>query len=367
MIQNPGIAPTECFTLLGCSTTRYSTHSGTIGTFGSGSKHSISLLLRKYQISPIIYCGNLRLEFGCKKKIINDGIDSNIFHQVFVKMSGKDTDNKQVNRTEDLGWVLEHGVSDWNDSNMALREFTANAIDRSIREEKPDEMLIMPVVENQVRAKTGHTRVFIPYFDFVKEFFYSIGQRFLHFSHNNNVFGVLEKSNRNITTTAGACIYKQGVRIREISDKDSLFDYNFDSELQIDESRNAYSSDIKRLALRKLIYGKPGIVDKIVKSLVAKEDKWEHTFNSYDMPPLSEIPQQVKELWKNSFNRSTEDRGVLSSDVDEINVVLKDRGYIPIKVNNNWQNILETLGVKTVSSVLSEDEREGVVDRKSVV
>ena len=46
VIQNPGVAPIEGFTLLGVSTTRDCGVEGTIGQFGSGNKHAINVLLR---------------------------------------------------------------------------------------------------------------------------------------------------------------------------------------------------------------------------------------------------------------------------------------------------------------------------------
>ena len=46
LVQNPGVAPVEGFTLLGVSTTRDCGVEGAIGQFGSGNKHAINVLLR---------------------------------------------------------------------------------------------------------------------------------------------------------------------------------------------------------------------------------------------------------------------------------------------------------------------------------
>jgi len=62
LIQNSGVAPTEGFTLLGVSTTRGCGVDGTIGQFGSGTKHAINVLLRA-GLKVVIYCGKTRLEF----------------------------------------------------------------------------------------------------------------------------------------------------------------------------------------------------------------------------------------------------------------------------------------------------------------
>ena len=132
LIENSGLCPVEGLTILGCTTTRYANNEDTIGNFGSGSKMGISVLLRN-GIPPIIYCGTLRLEFFTEPLSVNDGLHSRIFNQVWVKITGKH-DGKQHNRTQQLGWVLDHGEPDWTNVDMALREFVSNALDRSIRE-----------------------------------------------------------------------------------------------------------------------------------------------------------------------------------------------------------------------------------------
>ena len=68
LIQNPGIAPVEGYTLLGVSTTRNCGVAGTIGQFGSGAKHAINTLLRA-GLRLLIYCGKTRLEFTTRDEI----------------------------------------------------------------------------------------------------------------------------------------------------------------------------------------------------------------------------------------------------------------------------------------------------------
>ena len=65
MIRNVGTADYRGFTLLGVSTTRYAGVTGTIGQFGSGSKHAIALLLR-LGIKVYVVCGNLKMAFFIK-------------------------------------------------------------------------------------------------------------------------------------------------------------------------------------------------------------------------------------------------------------------------------------------------------------
>ncbi|KKL14213.1 hypothetical protein LCGC14_2517990, partial [marine sediment metagenome] len=242
MIQNKGVAPIEGFTTLGISTTRNDNTKGVIGQFGS--KHAINLLLRN-DIEPIIFCGLTKMSFYTKEYIINDGLVEQKVNKVFCRTSGKNS-----NTNKDLGFVLEYGVHDWNNINMALREFVANAIDRTIRENENgcfksalnnNELSVDIIHENKMRARNKYTRIFIPLTQEVQQFYGELPKRFLHFSENPDIIKqkVLPKG-INVNTL----IYKNGVLVREVLDDRgnpelSLFDYNFDDELRLDESRNA--------------------------------------------------------------------------------------------------------------------------------
>jgi hypothetical protein len=70
LVQNPGVAPVEGYTLLGVSTTRNCGVAGTIGQFGSGAKHAINTLLR-VGLKLLIYCGKTRLEFATREETVN--------------------------------------------------------------------------------------------------------------------------------------------------------------------------------------------------------------------------------------------------------------------------------------------------------
>jgi hypothetical protein len=81
-IENKGEAPVEGYLLLGVSTTRESKDKRTIGQFGSGSKHAISLMLR-HDINPTVFCGSLRLDFFAKP-ITVEMVLRNLIIPVFV-------------------------------------------------------------------------------------------------------------------------------------------------------------------------------------------------------------------------------------------------------------------------------------------
>ena len=161
-IENIGVAPADAFTVLGVSMADQSSNAGMIGQFGSGSKHSIALLLRN-ELQPIVFAGNLKLEFSTRPQVVSDSQATKRFERVVVKFGGTDANGVSRSATEDLGFVLDFGRLDWDEVAMGLREFVSNAIDRSIREKGDWSGVAVDVVsESQVRAKAGHTRVFIP-------------------------------------------------------------------------------------------------------------------------------------------------------------------------------------------------------------
>lgn len=361
MIENPGVCPVECFTLMGVSTSRDSGNEEIIGEFGTGSKQAVCLLLREFNVAPTIFCDLLCMEYSTIPIAIDDGISiPKSVKQVVCKFSGKDKYGKQVNRSENLGFVVEMGAKDWNDSSMALREYIANAIDRSVKEGKPEELVITAVEDNQVRAKKGCTRVFIPMeMTSLFKFISTLPARFLHFEKKSKEIGVIEKRGREFDKNIrGPVFYKMGVRVTEDFNKKGLFDYNWGSDFKIGENRVAYSGDIKRLALNSILRDTTKI-NPVMDMLLRDENFWEQDLNSYDYS-FSSCNDSIKKEWVRVFNEKTGERGVLATDSDEINVILKDKGYLPIKLNSSWKQILTWLGVKTVNEVLNEEEREGI-------
>src|ERR1019366_5532949 len=133
-IENVGVCPAEAFTVLGVSLADKSNHQGVIGTFGSGSKHAIAVLLRN-ELSPVVFAGTLKMEFSTRPQTVTDGLASKDFGRGVVKNGGTDQTTRATrSSTEDLGFVLDYGRHDWTELALALREFVSNAIDRSFRE-----------------------------------------------------------------------------------------------------------------------------------------------------------------------------------------------------------------------------------------
>lgn len=373
MIQNPGVAPVEGFTLLGMSTTRDCGVEGTSGQFGSGNKHAINLLLR-LGFKVIIYCGKTRLTFFTKTETVNDGLVEKEVSKVYCKCGGTST------KTIDCGWCLDFGAIDWNDTAMALREFVSNAIDRTIREKKEflralqiDHDLDVTVVdENQRKARDGYTRVYVELTPEVQKFYGELPKRFLHFSENpEQVYQhMLPKAERNLSNSKTAMIYRGGVFVREISESvtASLFDYNFaPADLPIDECRNS-SEYATRAACAGLIKASDAdTLGTIFASLLAGEDTFESAMDPYYICPEWSTPKEEQketwqQAWKQTAGTSANGASAVLVDAEQPKVAefIDRKGHQtkPVKAKG-WVEAAGRMGVTTPKDVLNENENKG--------
>ena len=371
LIENIGVAPIEGLTLFGASMTRAYGNDDTIGQFGSGSKHAISLLMR-HDINPIIYCGNLRLEFYPKYQTVKDEKNELTVRRVCVRITGKDSEGKQNNREEELGWTLEHGVFDWNNVSMALREFVSNALDRSQRETGTFNDVRVEVVNEKPRAKTGwkHTRVYIPFTTAVATFHSQLGKRFLHFSEQYNLKArILPKANRDLNVNPGkpqGNIYKNGVFVRSIR-QNTLFDYNFGKDFELDESRNSSESSINGHILKNLLFtDSAAIREKVITELLAGTayHEFSNCYLTYDIreefDENTENATKAKQNWQIAWNKIAGTNGIVTCGIEEINTAIRFKGWQPKPVlSDNWREILKKLGIKGEKDVLTQDEIEG--------
>ena len=207
-IRNAGIAPIQSFTVLGLSSARGKADK--IGQFGSGSKHGVNLLMRN-NIIPIIYLGNDKLEFSYRKEFMGD----TEYSQVEYTFKGE---------KKDAGFALEFGALDWDNIEMAIREFISNAIDSS-----GSENILIEIVSS-VEPVNDFTSVYIPLNDQIRSYYNNLDKYFLHFSEDKSTTSVFENRYEN------GRIYRKGVFVRECGK--SLFSYNFGDDVKIDESRN---------------------------------------------------------------------------------------------------------------------------------
>jgi hypothetical protein len=381
-IENPGVCPPEGFTLLGASTKRNSNY---IGRFGSGNKHAINTCLRA-GLNPVIFCSNLKLEFGTRSQDVSD----HSFNRVFVKYQGKDEDGKNRSYSEDLGYVLEYGVDDWQGVYLGLREFVSNSIDESSRFEVSnflsklivnnvpqheidqrlkerqlsatdwDKVVVELVNENQVRAKSGCTRVFIPVNDDVLNFKNNLGKWFLHFNEphllNKSIF---TKNNRNISEKKSAVIFRRGVRVREFEHLNlpSLFDYNIES-LRLDESRQVNDWSVKDAAAKEIATtSDPVIISRFVQSIVSKEISWELTFDGCS---LANSNGKNQKIWENCFLDIAGEESVVvhaGNAYEKIN--LEKKGYNPIEIPYSYMELFREFKIPTPEKLLSTDDLQG--------
>lgn len=364
-IENPGVCPSECFTVLGVSLADTSQNERVIGLYGSGAKNSTAVCLR-HGLSPVIFSGTLKMEFATKPQIVADGLASKEFGRVVVKYGGSDpVTGASRSATEDLGFVLDYGKHDWQDMALALREFVSNAIDRSIREIGDwSGVKIEIVTDAQVRAKANSTRVFVPLTPDVLQFYNDLGKWFLHFSEPELLDkAILPKKNRNLGDRKAAVIYRRGVRVREFesSDTESLFDYNL-NDLKIDESRKASDWDVRYAAGKALANADSATLAVLFDRLLNSDrPAWEFGFDIYSLQPsYGESPEVIarrEKAWQSAFANIAGDDAVLTGkgSVDQ----LERKGYKPVIAPDNLLNAASMYGVQTSATVLSADELSG--------
>ena len=363
-IENVGVCPPEGFTVFGVSLADTSNNSGVIGQFGSGSKHSVAVLLRN-ELSPVVFAGNLKLEFSTRSQAVSDSQATKQFSRVVVKYGGTDASGVSRSSTEDLGFVLDYGKQDWNEVALAMREFVSNAIDRSIRELGDWSTVKIEIVnEAQVRAKNGFTRVFIPMNADVLNFYNDLGKWFLHFSEPESLTkAILPKKNRNLSDRKAAVIYRRGVRVREFqsSETESLFDYNLD-DLRIDESRQASDWDVKHSCGKALADAdKATLVILFDRLLNSDRPAWEFAFDIYSLQPAygdgGEVIERRRGSWQEAFSQVAGRDAVLTAKgtVDQ----LERKGFTPVLAPENLVSAAASYGVQTSASVLSVDELSG--------
>lgn len=366
LIQNPGVAPVEGFTLLGVSTTRGCGVEGVIGQFGSGTKHAINVLLRA-GLPVVVYCGKTRLEFLTREAQVADGLITKAVQQVYVQFSG--TSTKKV----DLGWVLDFGAIDWTELGMALREFISNAIDRTLREEcgqfeaaiREGRLSVRKVPDSEMRAKDGFTRVFIGINEEIERYLAELPKRFLHFSDNPSDVKrrFLPKAKRNLTTGSTAMIYREGVFVRELQEQAtaSVYDYNFAADaLQIDESRNSNEYSIRAGCAQLMRKASSDELVPILRSLTQMEKSFEAGFDDHYLCSSWEtLKPEQKATWQRAWE-AVAGSSVLCEPTSHQVELVRRKGYTPTTVQSStWVRAAEKFGIPTASTVLTLAESKG--------
>lgn len=376
-IENPGVAPETAFTTLGASTkTHIDDVPGLIGRFGSGANLGTLTLLRD-GINPICYADLLRLEFSTRPITVTANGRTVQHEQVQVKFSGKDSEGRSRTGTQDLSWVLAYTSADWGSIDLALREYISNALDACILDGIPADkagkaVKIEIVGSDKVRAKAGHTRIFVPVTPSVQKFFNNLGRWFLHFSEPELLGkNVLPKNGRNLVEHEGqkplqrAVIFRRGVRVREFTSDNttSMFDYNL-PELQMDESRQVDDWRVMNEVGRVLRKADRQTLAKVLKSMKTGEEVWEQKLSGYGLAPdwrdSTETRESMLTEWQAALELVAGEDGVIVSDeADIVAELVARKGYQPIQVQSGWLEAAKKLGVTTDEKVISEDDKKG--------
>lgn len=357
--------PVEFFTTLGVGSTKYDSTEDTQGLFRSGFKLGTLLLVRN-GINPIIFNSLLSIKFYTEAKTLHDGLYERDFDIVFCKLSGKDGLGKSINRTEKLSISVDYGDTDWEDVKLSCREYTANALDRSIRETGSFTSATIEIVEeNQVRAKNGEMRIFIPLTEEIENFYNQLGKRFLHFSEPYSLRQkILLKNRRSLNNSEAACIYKKGVLVRQIkSEKPSLFDYNFGSELRLDESRNLDDYTLRTVVAKVLADAEPKYLAEVFRKVTSHETVWEADLDSYYLSPSytdsETVIKQRKLNWGKAWESVAGSNAVMCAKGSILQDIIKKKGSTPRTVySDSWLKAGAKYDIKEELSIVTEEDKK---------
>lgn len=348
MIRNPGVADKLAITLIGASSSRDCGRDGTIGMFGSGAKNSFALLYRKGMCPITITTGTDRMEISARSQIVAG--------KVMNIMTIKHGKKKAV----DMQYTDGMGELDWRDVDMALREFVANGLDGCLASGHDYSALEIEVVSD-IRAKSGHTAVFIPYHPEIREAHHKLPGTFLHLSDPDSLDRKIIPRKLSDRTH----VYKNGV-LAAIWQGPGIYDYNLGDELRLDESRNASEETVKAAVGRALRDAKAGELATILK-VVSKDDSlfeshlaWYNlSTDEYSYDYKTKFPQRAKEwqmAWFMAFGPNT----ILSEGNANVMSFVINKGFTPVPVKSRcWSKALTSYGIRQESDVLGCDEMEG--------
>lgn len=351
MIQNPGVAPLEAYTLLGASGSRGIDAAN--GKFGSGNKLGITALLRE-GLSVTVYCGKERLVFGIRKALF----ESKPIERVTIAINGK--------KPTDLGWTLEWGASDWTDVGMGLRELVANAIDASIKgrgwaADLDDGDLAVELHETK-RAKAGFTRVYVEASPEVEKYLEELPKRFLHFSDTSLDQDILFKAGRSLSGFDNAVIYRMGVFVCELGGA-SVYDYNFAAkDIEIDECRNSNEYSVRATIARRLRRATADELAPVMDAIGKRKPTMESKLDPYYLcSPYDTPSEEEKGEWQKAWKQTFGDAIMTDTEVRSLEHVQRKGYKAQIVDSNGWRDAMDRLGIRTPSAVLSPSEAAGSV------
>ncbi len=337
LISNPGEAPLEALTLMG-ATTKDPSDPATIGMFGTGIKYSVAALLR-VRCFPIIYSGTTRLSWELRP--IQIGSASH--HEVLMRIGDRAPGS--------TGMTLAMGQRGWNGIGIALREFISNALDEvggnpaGIR---------LEVTDAQPRAKSGETRVYIPWSEGQKgeealQDFLRIW--FLHWRKDIPGGPKTEGPIAKASPATPPFFYRRGVILRQWNQSDakpSLFDYNFLS-LDLDEARKASDWDLRYKA-GKLLSQSPDAFTQTLRAIQDDPGKWwEEDLDSWCLSLSSGVADAAREVLGSRILASS----------PEAQAMATNKGIQALLLPQGWVSACESAGLPTTATALDSHAQLG--------
>jgi hypothetical protein len=359
MIENMGECPVETITTVGATMSRG--NDSLLGMFGDGSMYGIIQCLRE-DIEIVICCGTNRLYFTTIPIELNDGIDKKTMDTAYWSSRpippGLEERKKTKKRMNAMGVASGFGEMGWT-TEMALREFTANAIDHSVKRGlKPTDVIFSE--KDEVRAAAGRTRVFIQRTEDTDDFFLKREAIFLQLNEDGydpdiHIMPKLEKGE--------AHVYVGGVRVSKFQGVESMFDYNIPNSQAagvLDESRKlgvyAATTIISKL------FAKHATPEQIAAVMHAKDEGhqvWESRLDGWYMKrEIDSTDQDSKDRWKEGFELFIGPAGVACTDTTR-KKALEKKGHNARIVNSDMMELANLAGVPTETDVLDRSESEG--------
>jgi len=328
MIENKGIAPQEAFEILGLSDSRED--SVKIGQFGSGAKMSIILLLRA-GLNPVVTSDSDTYAFYTEHTTSKLGN----FDRVCYRHS-----NSEGTVENTTSYSTGAGELDWAEEGMAIREFISNALDQS--DQKWDKIKVE--YADEVESRKGYTRIFVPLNKAITDYVVNLRKYFLHLDNNEKETIFIKDS------PSYPRLYRQGVFVKKLTRRVSLLDYNGDSGMKIDESRNLDSSSMESHCV-KILNSAPKAMKYVVGQLADNTRTFfESEFSSF-MIDSSHAARAFTSLYGES--------AVITD-----NSILKERlaakGILAIEFPYGWCQAMADGGITRANSMLSSLEQNGI-------
>lgn len=336
MIQNPGELPIWGIRLMGCCEKT----AQQIGQFGTGLKESLALLAR-LGLQPIIFCGELRVDFKVELMDTQE--------EICFKLS-EARGRFEAGIWHGLGIHPNLGKHDWDDPWMIFREIVCNALDEGSVDD-----LYHDIVYHEPEGKPGATRFYIPA---TKEMVTAYG------TIENKLLPLGKVEIVSQATGIGKALAKRkdkplqafhrGVWIQAHTDE-SLFDYELD-DLKLNESRSADWYVVNR-EIGILVARYTQAQAQILLHAILTDNR----NDLYELDVLSTASYYVgesKEAWRDAWKTMFGDNAVMTDNSEYYYNKLKQVGRDPIVVcHSGLIQLLKSAGIPTVDKVLTEEER----------